>query len=131
VIGLDTNVLVRYIAQDDPIQSRKATELIEYTLSPDNPGFVSLVAMVETSWVLKLVYRLTDAGLAAAIERILQIDALNVESEQEVFMAMVSLKQRRGSFADALIGALDAKAGCSSTATFDREALKLPGFKLL
>jgi predicted nucleic-acid-binding protein len=131
VIGVDTNVLVRYIAQDDPVQSRKATDLIERTLNSDNPGFISLVAMAETSWVLKRAYRLSDATLAATIERILQIDSFVVESEQEVFAAMIALKQRRGSFADALIGALDAKAGCSGTVTFDREALRLPGFELL
>jgi predicted nucleic-acid-binding protein len=131
VIGLDTNVLVRYIVQDDPVQSRKATQLIEGKLGLDDPGFVSLVAMVETSWVLKRAYRLSDLSLAAAIERILQIDVLVVESEQEVFAAMIALKARRGSFADALIGALNAKAGCSRTATFDHEALRLPGFELL
>ena len=131
MIGLDTNVLVRYIAQDDPVQSRKAIELIERTLSPDNPGFVGLVAIAETSWVLKRAYRLSDATLAATIERILQIDALVIESEQEVFAAMIALKQRRGSFADALIGALDAKAGCSGTVTFDQDAVRLSGFELL
>jgi len=131
VIGLDTNVLVRYIAQDDPAQSRRATELIERQLGPDNPGFVSLIVLVETSWVLKRAYRLSDPILAAAIERILQIDALVVQSEQDVFIAMIALKEGKGSFADALIGAIDARAGCSSTATFDKEAAKLPGFELL
>lgn len=131
MIGLDTNVLVRYIAQDDPAQSRRATELIERQLGPDNPGFVSLIVLVETSWVLKRAYRLSDSILAAAIERILQIDALVVQSEQDVFIAMIALKEGKGSFADALIGAIDARAGCSSTATFDKEAAKLPGFELL
>lgn len=131
MIGLDTNVLVRYIAQDDLAQSRKATQLIEGKLSLDDPGFVSLVTMVETNWVLKRAYRLSDASLATAIERILQIDVLVVECEQEVFAAMIALKARRGSFADALIGALNTKAGCSSTATFDQGALRLPGFELL
>jgi len=131
VIGLDTNVLVRYIAQDDPVQSPKATQLMEGKLSLDDPGFVSLVAMVETAWVLKRAYRLSDRSLAATIERILQIDVLIVESEQEVFAAMTTLKARCGSFADALIGALNAQAGCSRTATFDEEALRPPGFELL
>ena len=131
MIGVDTNVLVRYIAQDDPVQSPKATQLIEGALSLANPGFISIVAIVETSWVLKRAYRLSDPSLAAAIERVLQIDVLVVESEQEVFAAMIALKERRGSFADALIGALDAKAGCSLTVTFDEEALRLPGFELL
>ena len=128
MIGLDTNILVRYLAQDDPVQSPKATALIERQLTEEAPGFVSLVAMAETSWVLERVYHLADGDIAAAIERMLQTDVLVIESEQEVFTAMIALKEGRGSFADALIGALGAKAGCSHTVTFDQKALRLPGF---
>jgi predicted nucleic-acid-binding protein len=125
MIGLDTNVVVRYLAQDDPVQSPKATELIERRLSLENPGFVSLVAMAETAWVLERVYGLAGGELAAAIERMLQVDILVIECEQEVFTAMTAVRDGRGSFADALIGALGARAGCSHTATFDRHALRL------
>jgi predicted nucleic-acid-binding protein len=131
MIGLDTNVLVRYLAQDDPAQSRRATEFIERRLSLLNPGFLSVVAMAETAWVLERAYGLADSDIAAAIERVLQTVVLVVESEQEVFAAMIALKERRGSFADALIGALGAKAGCSATLTFDQRALRLPGFQPL
>jgi predicted nucleic-acid-binding protein len=128
MIGLDTNVLVRYLAQDDPVQSAKASELIERRLSAEDPGFISVVAMAETVWVLERAYGLSSSEIAAAIERALQIDVLAVESEQEVFTAMIALKEGRGSFADALIGALGVKAGCSRTLTFDRKALRLPEF---
>jgi predicted nucleic-acid-binding protein len=131
MIGLDANVLVRYLAQDDPVQSHKATQLIERRLSEGDPGFVSVVAIVETAWVLERSYRLARDEVAAAIERILQVDVLAVESEQEVFTAMIALKEGHGAFADALIGALGAKAGCSRTVTFDRRALRFGGFELL
>jgi predicted nucleic-acid-binding protein len=131
MIGLDTNILVRYLAQDDPVQSPKATELIERQLTEENPGFVSVVAMVETVWVLDRAYGLAYHAIAAAIERALRADVLVVESEQEVFAAMIALKEGHGSFADALIGAVGARAGCSHTMTFDRKASRLPGFKLL
>lgn len=131
MIGLDTNVLVRYLAQDDPVQSPKATELIEQRLTQQNPGFVSVLAMAETAWVLERAYGLADQDIAAAIERTLQAEVLAVESEQEVFTAMIALKRGSGSFADALIGALGAKAGCTRTLTFDQKALRLPGFELL
>jgi predicted nucleic-acid-binding protein len=131
VIGLDTNVLVRYLAQDDRIQSARATELIEQRLSEENPGFISVVAMVETAWVLGRAYGLADIEVAAAIERTLQADVLLVESEQEVFAAMVALKQGRGSFADALVAELGVKAGCVCSLTFDRKASRLRGFQLL
>jgi predicted nucleic-acid-binding protein len=131
MIGLDTNVLIRYLAQDDPAQSRTATELIERRLSEAELGFVSVVAIAEVAWVLERAYRLGDQEIAAAIEGILQSEVLAVENEQEVFTAMVALKEGRGSFADALIAALGVKAGCSRTVTFDRRARRLDDFELL
>jgi predicted nucleic-acid-binding protein len=131
VIGLDTNVLVRYLAQDDPVQSLKATELIERRLSEGNPGFLSVVAMVETAWVLDRAYGRADRQIAAAIERTLQADVLVVENEQEVFAAMIALREGHGSFVDALIGGLGGRAGCTRTLTFDQRASRLPGFELL
>ena len=131
MIGLDANILVRYLAQDDPVQSPKATELIERRLSEENPGFVSVVAMVETAWVLDRAYGLVDREIAAAIERTLQADVLVVEDEQEVFAAMIALREGHGSFADALIGGLGGRAGCTHTMTFDRKASQLPSFELL
>jgi predicted nucleic-acid-binding protein len=130
MIGLDSNVVVRYLVQDDPDQSRRATEIIERRLNIRNPGFISVVAIAETVWILDRAYRFSDEDIAAAIERTLQTDVLVVEREQEVFAAMTALKEGLGSFADALIGALDAAAGCSATLTFDRRALRLPEFEL-
>ena len=130
MIGLDTNVIVRYLTQDDSVQSLKATEIIERRLTPANPGFLSVVTMAETFWVLERAYGLTAQEIAAAIERILQVEVLVVENEQQVFAAMVALKQGRGAFADALIVELGARAGCIHTLTFDKKALRLPAFRL-
>jgi predicted nucleic-acid-binding protein len=130
MIGLDTNILIRYLAQDDAIQSAKATQIVERRLTEDEPGFVSLVTMVETVWVLDRIYGLTGQKIAAAVERMLQADTLVIQSEQEVFTAMMMLRMGRGSFSDALIGALGARAGCASTLTFDRKAARIPGFNL-
>lgn len=131
MIGLDTNILVRYLTGDDPIQSAKAREVFEQRLSARNPGFVSVVAMVETVWVLDRAYGFAAQEIATAIERMLQIEVLVIENEQEVFSAMVALKKGHGSFADALIGELGTRAGCSRTLTFDRKAARLPGFQLV
>lgn len=131
MIGLDTNVIVRHLAQDDPAQSRRATELIEGHLTESLPGFVSIVTIVETVWVLDRAYGLSAEEIARSIERMLQIEVLVVEHEQEVFAAVVALREGHGSFADALIGALGTRAGCSRTLTFDRKAARLPGFELI
>ena len=131
MIGLDTNILIRYLTQDDPAQSAKATEILERRLTPKNPGFVSVVAMVETVWVLDRAYGLTPQEIATTIERLLQVEVLAIQNEQEVFTAMVALKQGRGSFADALIAELGAQAGCTRTLTFDQKARHLAGFELV
>jgi predicted nucleic-acid-binding protein len=131
MIGLDTNVVVRYLGQDDPVQSAKAKQIFERRLTEREPGFISLVTMVETVWVLDTVYGLRAQEIAQAIERMLQADTLLIQNEQEVFTAMVALKSRRGSFADALVGALGAWAGCGSTLTFDRRAARLEGFEVV
>jgi len=129
MIGLDTNIVVRYLTQDDPVQSAVATEIMEQRLSEDDPGFVSIVAIVETVWVLHRAYAMASQEVGAAVERLLQADALVLENEQDVFTAMITLKEKRGSFADALIAQLSARAGCAHTLTFDRKALSLSGFK--
>ena len=129
MFGLDTNLLVRYLAQDDPVQSPKATQIIEKRLTARDPGFVSIVAMVETVWVLDRAYGLTTQEISAAVERMLQTDVLVVENEQEVFTAMTALKEGRGSFSDAIIAAPGSKAGCSYTLTFDQGALRISGFE--
>lgn len=127
--GLDTNILVRYLTQDDPSQSSKSAEIMK-RLTASNPGFVSVVVMAELAWVLDRSYGLSKQELADCIERTLQTSELVIEREQQIFTAMIALKEGWGSFADALIAALGARAGCAHTLTFDRKAARLPGFAL-
>ncbi|MGA8090439.1 MAG: type II toxin-antitoxin system VapC family toxin [Terracidiphilus sp.] len=130
MIGIDTNILVRYLAQDDPVQSPRATQIIEQRLTEDRPGFISLVTIAETVWVLDRIYGTSEGEIATAVERMLQADTLLIQNEQEVFTAMISLRTGVASFSDALIAALGSWAGCSSTLTFDRKAARLKDFEL-
>ncbi len=126
MIGIDTNVLVRYLAQDDPVQSPKATAFFE-RLTARNPGYVNLVALAETAWVLDRYYELPRAELAGALEALLQVDVIEVQKERAVFQALQIFKEGCA-FADALIGALNHEAGCARTMTFDRRAARMAGF---
>jgi predicted nucleic-acid-binding protein len=128
MIGLDTNILVRFITQDDARQSAIVSELFANRLTVGDPGFVNNVVMVETAWVLERRYGFSGKDIAAAIERVLQTETLVVENEQTVFAAMIALRDGQGTFSDALIGALNAQAGCRVTVTFDRRAARLAGF---
>ncbi len=130
MIGIDTNILVRYLAQDDPFQSASATRIIERTLTGDQPGFISLVAIAETVWVLRKRYGMSDSAVAQVLRRLLHTDALVLQNEREVFLATEALEAGTGAFDDALIAALGRWAGCSRTLTFDRKAARLSDFQL-
>jgi predicted nucleic-acid-binding protein len=131
MIGLDTNVLLRYLTQDDPPQSRRATEIIERRLTEQEPGFVSLVSLLEVVWVLKSLFKRSRQEIANDIEMLLAADTLEVQNEQEVYTAVVALRNGVGTFEDALIGSLGIWRGCAATLTFDEEAAKrLHGFQL-
>lgn len=131
MVGLDTNVLLRYLVQDDPVQSFRATEIVEGRLTRHDPGFVSLVSILEIVWALGTLYKRSRFQIADHVEMILAADTLEVQNEQQVYQAVVALRNGTGTFEDALICALGVWRGCSATLTFDQNAAKrLPGFEL-
>lgn len=130
MIGLDTNIILRYLLQDDPKQTSQANQIIDRELSEQNPGFISLVTVLEIVCVLRSLLKRDHFQIAAHIEHLLAADSLEVQNEQQVFEAAFALKRGTGAFEDALIGALNTWAGCSKTLTFDRRAARLPHFQV-
>jgi len=130
MIGLDTNVLVRYIMQDDPKQSPKATRLIE-SLDADKPGYITMVVVVELYWVLTSSYELTGQQVAQALEAILRTKQFLVERADQVMRALRVFGQGKADFADCLIERSAAGAGCTQTMTFDIKASKHAGMELI
>ena len=131
MIGLDTNVILRYLLQDDPQQALQANQIIDQRLSEHNPGFISLVSVLEVVWVLRSLLKQAPSQIASHLENLLVADSLVVQNEQQVFEAAFALKRGYGEFEDALIGALNAWTGCSHTLTFDRKAARLPHFQTI
>lgn len=123
MIGLDTNVLVRYIAQDDPKQSPQATRLIE-SLTVEAPGYVSVVSVVELVWVLTGCYASTKAELCEVLETLLRSKGIIVAHADTVWKALRLFREGNADFADCLIERFANEAGCSQTMTFDRDAAK-------
>lgn len=128
--GLDTNVLVRYIAQDDEKQSPLATKLIE-SLTRAEPGFVSHVVLVEIVWVLESCYSADRDRIAEVVETLLRTDGIVVDRANVVWQALRTFKHQGCDFPDALIARLAKQAGCQSVATFDRNAARKTGMHLL
>ena len=130
MIGLDTNVLVRYIMQDDPKQSPKATQLIE-SLNSDSPGFVSIVSVIELYWVLTSCYALSNLQVKQALEALLRTKQILVDRADQVVRALRVFADGKSDFADCLIERTAAGAGCTGTMTFDTGAAKHAGMTLI
>ena len=121
--GLDTNVLVRYIMQDDSRQSAQATAVVE-SLSPESPGFVALVTVVELECVLSSAYDVAKAPLADVLEELLRTKELVVERAEIVWQAPRLFRRASADCADCLMVRSAAAAGYDRTVTFDRQAAK-------
>ncbi|TAM89990.1 MAG: PIN domain-containing protein [Candidimonas sp.] len=128
--GIDTNVLVRYLAQDDPAQAKLATGLIE-SFTAKTPGFISQVVLVETIWVLQSCYAASTQRVAEVVGMLLQVESLAIESAETVWRALRQYRPAGGDFADVLIAVLAGKAGCKAIYSFDRDAVKRFGMTLL
>ena len=130
MIGLDTNVLVRYIMQDDARQSSLATRLVE-SLSVESPGFVPLVSVVELAWVLSSAYELDRSQIVEAFETLLRTKEIVVERAETVWKTLRVFQSANADFADCLIERSAVAAGCDKTMTFDRGAVKGCGMTLV
>lgn len=122
MIGLDTNVLVRYITQDDRRQAAKAARVIEEECSETHPGFVAAIVLVELVWVLDSCYGSGRAGIAAVLQRILRTKQLVVQDAETVWKAVRSFEAGKADFADCLIECIGSAYECDYTATFDKNA---------
>ncbi len=130
MIGLDTNVLARYVMQDDPRQSPRATRLME-SLSAEAPGFVPVVTLVELVWVLSGSYGLKRDQVATVLETLLRSRELVIDRAELVVQALSRFAAAGVDFADALIERTAAAAGCATTMTFDIAAAKAGGMTLV
>lgn len=131
MIGIDTNILVRYITQDDAVQSGIATEFIENYCSTGNKIFVNHLVVCELVWVLKKCYKLSKPKTINVIENILQISQFSIENAQVIWQALTDYKKGSADFADYVVARTNMFNHCKETITFDKKASKSKGFLLL
>lgn len=128
MLGLDTNVLVRYLVRDDQPQFEKARKLIKRESDRNTPVLVSLLVLLETEWVLRSRYELSKSEILAAFSALLDAADLTFEDEPTVEQALYTWNESAADFTDCLIEARNRRLGCAATATFDARAMKLIGF---
>jgi len=130
MIGLDTNVLIRYLTQDDAKQSKKANKLIEEKLTDSKPGFVTLITLVEIAWVLESCYDQQKDQIIFIIHSLLTTKQLVIESADKVYLATKRYSTGGADFSDALIAVISENSGCDIVMTFDKKA-KSVGMELI
>lgn len=128
MIALDTNVLVRYLVEDDVRQGRQAARLIERAVAGDEPLFISDIVVCETVWVLASAYGLTRTEIAAALGGLLRAKSVVFASTDQLSSSLDAYRRGKGDFADYLIREHAQAHGASHVATFDRALLREPGF---
>ncbi len=131
MIGVDTNILVRYITKDDTRQFNRVQHLLLVDCSRMTPGYVNSVVLCELVWVLRTKHGADRESIASVLDQLLLSEQLEIERRELVFAAVKQFKASKVDFADCLIGILNQKAGCSRTATLDKAASKLATFELL
>jgi predicted nucleic-acid-binding protein len=129
--GADTNVLVRFLTQDDPGQAAKVNALMAESEARDERLFASNVVVCELVWVLESAYKLDKAEIAAALEQMLATRQLEFEDRDLLRRALSDYRTSRADFADCVIGRQNAAQPCTRTWTLDRGAAGLPFFELL
>jgi predicted nucleic-acid-binding protein len=130
MIGLDTNIVVRYLTHDDAAQTAAAVRVMD-SLSSDSAGFLSLIVIVELVWVLEVAYRFKKNEIEQVLETLLRSKELVIERAEIVSQALRKFSAGRADFADCLIERSGHAAECQYTVTFDRNAARAAGMKLL
>lgn len=129
--GLDTNVLVRYLTQDDAAQARRANAFIAGELASGVRCFIGSVVLCELVWVLHGAYGLGKPDVVRTLDRILATAQFEIGERDVMLRALEDFRAGKGDFADFVIGRLGREAGCTDTATFDTKLGDSPLFTLL
>jgi predicted nucleic-acid-binding protein len=130
MIGIDTNILVRYFTQDNLEQAQIVEQLIDSYATSFNSLFVNNIVMCELVWVLERGYKYSKEEVSKVIKQMLSTEEFAFENQELLWLALSQYNQNKLDFSDALIGELNKKFGCSETLTFDRAAIKANNFKL-
>ena len=129
--GLDTNVLVRYVTQDDRKQAAAASSVIDSAAEDGELLVIHPVVICELVWVLESAYDLSKPELAAVLEQILRTAQFEVLQKDTAWRALADYKSGRGDFSDYLIGRANSEAGAAQTVTFDKKLRRSPHFSVL
>jgi len=131
MVGIDTNVLVRFVVQDDEKQAAIASAFIERHCSATNPGLVALIVLCEFVWVLSHAYGYSREQVSMVLKQLLLTDCFEVEQHDLAWAGMLDFSSGAGDYADYLIARINAANGADTTVTFDKRASRNSRFTRL
>jgi predicted nucleic-acid-binding protein len=131
LIGVDTNVLVRLLTQDDPAQARAVDALVTESTKSAVRLHIDDVVLCELVWVLRGAYRFSRSTIASTLEKVLDAAQFSFEDRDLLRRALARYREGEADFADYVIGARNVRSGCESTTTFDQALRDEDGFSIL
>jgi predicted nucleic-acid-binding protein len=131
VKALDTNILARYLRDDDPVQSRRAAHFIQHAVRRGEPLYLNHIVLCELVWILTSVYEHRKEEITGAIERLLLTGQFEFEDKSCIESALEDYKKSKADFADCLIGRRNVRHGCEATLTFDRSLKSIQHFEVV
>jgi predicted nucleic-acid-binding protein len=131
MIGVDTNVLIRYLTQDDAIQARRVDSFVETAIEDGSRLYIDDIVLCEVAWVLRAAYRLGKTAIVEALDNVISTATFAFDDRDILRSALSDYRDGPGDFADYLIGRRNARAGCEHTVTFDRVLSTASSFDLL
>jgi predicted nucleic-acid-binding protein len=129
--GLDTNVLVRYLTQDDTKQAKAAEKEIEEARAEGEKLLIQPLVLCELVWVLESAYKIPKPEIVGALERVLRTAQFEIAGKDTVWEAFSAYREGRADFSDYYLGRANTRAGVSTTLTFDKLLKGHPGFRVL
>jgi len=129
MIGLDTNILVRFVAQDDPVNSPRANAIMK-SLTAEDPGWIAVTVVAEFVWVMTRTFRISRVDVYSMLDMFLTWPDIVIEQVDLVRKAANLFLNGKAEFTDYLVSRAGQAAGCSHTLTFDRKAAKSAGMTL-
>jgi len=131
MLGIDTNILIRYIVQDDPVQSPLVSHFLKKECTEQAPCYISHIVLCEVVWVLESAYDYKREKIAETLKLILETSHFIVEEPARTWCALEAYQKQSMDFSDALLGETNQLQGCETTVTLDRKASKMDTFRLL
>lgn len=127
MIGIDTNIIIRFLTNDDPVQAKKVMRFFSQSEKNETQLFISSCVLLESIWVLESGYNFSKEDILTALNSLLHLPYITFENEGALSSFFNKVEYSKMDLSDALIGAVNKFKKCEYTLTFDKLAVSESG----